>query len=73
MLLQGEVIGISGLGSITSKAFPGSSSKPLLNDAAHGRPETAEEVAKAVIFLSSCLSGFATPVSLSVMGGSYMD
>ena len=44
-----------------------------IKDTPLGRLETAEDVAKAVIFLSSSLSDFITGVSLSVNGGSYMD
>lgn len=37
------------------------------------RLETAEDVAKVVLFLASPLSDFMTGVSVSVNGGSYMD
>jgi NAD(P)-dependent dehydrogenase (short-subunit alcohol dehydrogenase family) len=47
--------------------------KLYINDTPLGRLETAEDVAKAVVFLCSPLSDFMTGVSISVNGGSYMD
>jgi NAD(P)-dependent dehydrogenase (short-subunit alcohol dehydrogenase family) len=44
-----------------------------IKDTPLGRLETAEDVAKAVLFLASSLSDFMTGVSISVNGGSYMD
>jgi meso-butanediol dehydrogenase / (S,S)-butanediol dehydrogenase / diacetyl reductase len=44
-----------------------------INDTPLGRLETAEDVAKVVVFLGSSLSDFMTGVSVSVNGGSYMD
>jgi NAD(P)-dependent dehydrogenase (short-subunit alcohol dehydrogenase family) len=44
-----------------------------IKDTPLGRLETAEDVAKAVIFLASPLSDFITGISISVNGGSYMD
>jgi len=44
-----------------------------IKDTPLGRLETAEDVAKVVLFLASSLSDFITGVSISVNGGSYMD
>jgi NAD(P)-dependent dehydrogenase (short-subunit alcohol dehydrogenase family) len=44
-----------------------------IKDTPLGRLETAEDVAKAVIFLASPLSDFITGISISVNGGSFMD
>ena len=38
-----------------------------------GRLETAEDVAKAVVYLASDLSGFITGEALNVTGGVRMD
>jgi NAD(P)-dependent dehydrogenase (short-subunit alcohol dehydrogenase family) len=44
-----------------------------INDTPLSRLESAEDVAKVVVFLGSSLSDFMTGVSVSVNGGSYMD
>lgn len=44
-----------------------------IKDTPLSRLETAEDVAKVVLFLASSLSDFITGVSISVNGGSYMD
>ncbi len=44
-----------------------------IKDTPIGRLETAEDVARVVVFLASSLSDFMTGVSVSINGGSYMD